>query len=73
MPQGNVIFNKKGKFFWFDDENKIPALIRSEKEQEWFIAELYYPPEFDYDTSMHDKQIQYFLSKPEELKRYEPK
>lgn len=34
MPQGNVIFSKKGKFFWFDDENIIPGLIRSEKEQE---------------------------------------
>ncbi|HFM3170717.1 TPA: hypothetical protein ACG60V_004879 [Escherichia coli] len=67
MPQGNVIFNKKGKFFWFDDENRIPGLIRSEKEQEWYIAE------FDYDTAMHDKQIQYLLSTPEELKRYEPK
>lgn len=73
MPQGNVIFNKKGKFFWFEDENRIQGLIRSEKEQEWYIAELYYPPEFDYDTAMHDKQIQYLLSKPEELKRYEPK
>lgn len=54
-------------------KTKYRGLIRSEKEQEWYIAKLYYPPEFDYDTSMHDKEIQHLLSNPEELKRYEPK
>lgn len=48
-------------------------MLRGEKEQEWFIAEMYYPPEFEYDTSIHDKEIEYLLSKPEDLKRYEPK
>ncbi|MDS0912053.1 hypothetical protein [Escherichia coli] len=73
MPFGNVIFNKKGKFFWVDNEREISLMLRGEKEQEWFIAEIYYPPEFEYDTSMHDKEIEYLLSKPEDLKRYEPK
>lgn len=27
-------------------------MLRGEKEQEWFIAEMYYPPEFEYDTSV---------------------
>lgn len=43
MPQGNVIFNKKDIFFWFDDENRIPGLMRSEKEQEWYIADIVLP------------------------------
>ena len=73
MPFGNVIFNKKGKYYWVDNEREINLMLRGEKEKEWFIAEMYYPPEFEYDTSMHDKEIAHLLSKPEDLKRYEPK
>ena len=69
MPNGRVIFNKRGRWDWLDsgcdiDEDEL-------KQEEWFVGDMYYPPDFEYDTSMHDNQITEWLSKPEELVRYE--
>lgn len=68
MPHGKVIFNKKGRWDWLDRGCDI-----SEEElnqEEWFIAEMYYPPDFNYDPSMHVQQIRSFLLKPDELVQY---
>ncbi|MEQ2024517.1 hypothetical protein ABLB84_01760 [Xenorhabdus szentirmaii] len=70
MAFGKVIFNKKGRFHWFDNEYDISLLIGDDLSQEWFIADIFYPDFSDYDTSMHDYQIKELLSKPDELVRF---
>lgn len=69
MPHEKVIFNKKGRWDWLDRACDI-----SEEElnqEEWFIADMYYPPDVNYDPLMHEHQIQGFLSNPDELVRYD--
>ncbi|EBC0720259.1 TPA: hypothetical protein SHX40_004492 [Escherichia coli] len=69
MPHGKVIFNKKGRWDWLD---RTCDVSKEELDQEeWFIADMYYPPDENYDPSMHEQQIQGFLSKPDELVRYD--
>ena len=71
MPFGKVMFNKKGHFHWIDSESDISLFIGDDlNKEEWFVGDMYYPPDFEYDTSMHDHQITAWLSKPDELVRY---
>ncbi|EIY8279528.1 hypothetical protein MNZ66_004671 [Salmonella enterica] len=65
MPHGKVIFNKKGRWDWLDRGCDIgeDELNRGE----WFVGDMFYPPDYEYDTSMHDHQITAWLSKPDEL------
>ncbi|EHD0299413.1 hypothetical protein JYY74_004260 [Salmonella enterica subsp. enterica serovar Enteritidis] len=65
MPHGKVIFNKKGRWDWLDRGCDIGE---DELNQgEWFVGDMFYPPDYEYDTSMHDHQITAWLSKPDEL------
>lgn len=69
MPHGKVIFNKKGRWDWLDRACNVTK--EELNQEEWFIADMYYPPDENYDPSMHEQQIQGFLSKPDELVRYD--
>ncbi|HFW3787198.1 TPA: hypothetical protein ACIBKE_004424, partial [Salmonella enterica subsp. enterica serovar 4,5,12:b:-] len=69
MPHGKVIFNKKGRWDWLDRACNVSK--EELNQDEWFIADMYYPPDENYDPSMHEQQIQGFLSKPDELVRYD--
>ena len=70
MPNGRVIFfNKRGRWDWLDsgcdiDEDEL-------KQEEGLLAICIIRQTLEYDTSMHDHQITEWLSKPEELVRYE--
>ncbi|EGM3905241.1 hypothetical protein JFZ76_004581 [Salmonella enterica] len=63
------IFNKKGRWDWLDRACNVSK--EELNQDEWFIADMYYPPDENYDPSMHEQQIQGFLSKPDELVRYD--
>ena len=62
-------YKYKGGWDWLDRT----CDVSKEKldQEEWFIADMYYPPDENYDPSMHEQQIQGFLSKPDELVRYD--
>ena len=69
MPFEKVIFNKKGRWHWLD---MVCYISKDElNNEEWFVGDMYYPPDVDYDPAMHDHDIKFWLSKPDELVRYE--
>ncbi|WP_213380913.1 hypothetical protein [Enterobacter cloacae] len=55
MPHGKVIFNKKGRWDWLDRACDVSK--EELNQEEWFIADMYYPPDENYDPSMHEQQI----------------
>lgn len=69
MPHKKVIFNKKGRWDWLDRGCDIGQ--DELNHEEWFVGDMFYPPDVDYDTAIHDHQITTWLSKPDELVRYE--
>lgn len=68
MKFGRIIFNKKGRWFWCNDEFDT-ALELKEKDLkvDWYVAEITYPDYLNYDTKMHKVQVQELLAKPDEL------
>ncbi|WP_318491884.1 hypothetical protein [Photobacterium leiognathi] len=75
MAFETAVFNKDGRFHWFFNEKAFEISLPLKKDdltQTWYMAELFVPDEFDYDTSIHDKQIEKLLSKPDELVVFKP-
>lgn len=68
MPFGKVVFNKNGRWDWLD--NGCDITDDELNKEEWFVGDMYYPSEYEYDPSMHDHQITTWLSEPEKLVRY---
>lgn len=66
-----LIFTKDARWKWaFNVEHTALCMKPKDLDQEWFEAEVFCPDNPDYDTSIHDKQVERLLSNPEGLVRY---
>lgn len=76
MPYSKAIFNKSGRWhWWFNDNSDLELdlhLSSVDLEQQWFVAELFYPHEPDHDVRIYYDQITRLLSKPNELASFNP-
>ena len=68
MPFARAIFNKRGRFHWYQNEHDlIVSLSKRDLNQTWFVADLYYPEFPNYDFRMHKQEIAVLLETPNEL------
>ncbi len=72
MPFARVIFNKQGKYHWYDDDDDlIVSLKTNDLNKEWFVADLFFPENPDYNAAIHKQEISGLLSNPDELVRFD--
>ena len=68
MPFTKAIFNNKKRFYWYNNDDSLVLFLRKrDLSQKWFIADLFYPENPDYDTKIHKQEISALLSAPDDL------
>ncbi|EGQ9284454.1 hypothetical protein F7U66_01105 [Vibrio parahaemolyticus] len=74
MALEKIIFNKTGKWLWLLNNNDLAMVGKRMYElggiENWYQANVVVPSEPNYDTSIHDRQVQSLLLKKDHLKPF---